>query len=230
MKTEIIVTLDGSHTLFVPELNEHYHSVYGALSESTHVFIEAGLKYLYRQGIKTLRILEVGMGTGLNVLLSSMAAKEVNCQVHYTALEPYPMDVCQLGRLNFPLLFEDTEVALKLFKGIHSSPFEETVLLERNFTLVKRQLGIEFLPLIPEKEFNLVYYDAFAPKVHPHLWTESIFRSIYASLAPGGVLITYSSKGTVKQALRQAGFQVKRLTGPPGKHHMVRAQRIVNPS
>ena len=72
MQRIIEQTEDGSATLFVPELNEHYHSVKGARTESLHIFIDMGLK-----AVSTThpQVLEIGFGTGLNALLTLEAAE-----------------------------------------------------------------------------------------------------------------------------------------------------------
>ena len=78
-------TDDGSATLFVPELNEHYHSTKGARTESQHIFIDMGLK---ASPAATPRVLEIGFGTGLNAWLTLEEAERSRRNIHYTGISP----------------------------------------------------------------------------------------------------------------------------------------------
>lgn len=220
MKTELRKTEDGSHTLFVPELSEHYHSTHGAIQESMHVFINAGLHY-FPPAASPINILEIGFGTGLNALLTILHSK--NREVFYTAIEAFPVENSMVKKLNYPALI-NAEDAESSFDTIHTMPWNTKVRMNEYFTLEKLHAKIQDVVLITDF-YDLVYFDAFAPDVQAELWTASIFEKIFSSLEKGGVVLTYSSKGIVKQNLRNAGFVVERLPGPPGKRHMVRASR-----
>ncbi len=217
---EIRKTDDGSHTLFIPGLNEHYHSSYGAVQESMHVFIDAGLNFLSDQKTK-INILEVGFGTGLNALLTLLHS--TNKIIFYHGIEAFPVSKEITGQLDYPGFLKDKN-AILFFDKIHRVKWNEDMSITEKFTLRKEQAKIEEISLEREK-YDLVYFDAFAPEVQPELWTEDIFRKLFDATKSGGVLVTYSSKGLVKQNLRTSGFEVKRLPGPPGKRHIVRAER-----
>lgn len=218
---EIRKTGDGSHTLFVPELNEHYHSAFGAMQESMHVFITEGLNFLDDK--KDLSILEAGFGTGLNAWLSALQAGDRIIKYH--GVEAYPLEKKVTGQLNYPELMADAEKQ-SLFHQLHEAAWNHEIQITENFILTKTQAKLQDAEL-PEANYDLVYFDAFAPDVQPELWTQEIFEKIYSAMKPGGILVTYSSKGLVKQNLRAAGFTVKRLPGPPGKKHMVRAEKAL---
>lgn len=211
-KVEPQATPDGSTTLFVPELDEHYHSVYGAATESMHVFINSGLKYIDSENIN---ILEIGLGTGLNLMLTALN-KDDNQKIFYHAVEKYPlsMEICNA-------LHCQIEGGESLLATIHSAPWNESFALTTSLELLKSHSDIHDIDL--KRQYNLVYFDAFAPDKQPDMWSEDVFEKIYSALMPGGILVTYCSKGVVKQALRSVGFIVKRLEGPPHKHHMLRA-------
>ena len=211
------MTDDGSPTLFVPELNECYHSTRGAVRESLHVFIDAGLREVgSRQsavGSRGLRVLEVGFGTGLNALLTLLYAEEHKTTIYYEALEKYPLSEEEAAMLNYP---DKDKLA-----ALHACAWEKQVQLTTGFTLYKRRIDV--LDYKPEQVFDLIYFDAFAPTVQPDLWSGELFAKLRASISSGGILVTYSAKGTVKSALRAAGFTVERLPGAAGKRHMIRA-------
>lgn len=210
----IVVTSDGSHTLYNQELDEHYHSVHGAIRESQHVFIEAGLNALPEPG--HIHLLEVGLGTGLNAVLTALSDKNVT----YTALEAYPLEKTLLDELNYPALL-GTEQAGDLFNKLHAAPWKERAIITPSFQLQKLKTTVQETNF--DKEFNLVYFDAFAPTVQPELWTKEIFDKMFNALKPGGILVTYCAKGEVKRNMKAAGFKVEALQGPPGKREMTRA-------
>ncbi len=216
MQLQIIRTSDNSHTIFVPELNEHYHSVHGAVQESEIVFLKNGFDVIKKQKI---RILEVGFGTGLNALLTWKRALERNSFVEYVSIEKYPISTELALQLNYS---ENIGTESVVFETLHSSAWHSPTLLDSNFEL--RKIETDLVDFQPNTNyFDLIYFDAFAPEKQPHLWTSEIFKKLFESLISGGILCTYSSKGIVKQALRDAAFNVKRLAGPPGKRHVIQA-------
>ena len=219
MNPEIIITDDGSHTLFVPELKEHYHSTFGAIQESRHVFIEAGLKQII-PGHTHVKILEVGFGTGLNAFLSLIEAEKSEKTFHYTSIDPFPLTHDITSQLNYSEL-SGIETS-SLFKKIHDVEWDRENEITDHFFLHKIQNRIEKTGL-EDSSFDLVFFDAFGPDVQPELWTEEIFRKIFLSLKRGGILVTYSVKGSVRRALKNSGFSVKKIPGPAGKREMTRA-------
>lgn len=218
MKKEIISTADGSHTLSIPEMDVTYHSRHGALQESMHVFIEAGWRYLvHQQAIPSVNLFEMGFGTGLNAFLTAMEAESHQRNVHYTAVEPYPLSTGEAGLLNYSQLLGHEE----LFLSLHRSSWNEDVKISDYFTL--RKVHNDLSRFSAGRLFDLVYYDAFAPAAQPELWTVEIFQRLFAMLGSPGILVTYCAKGAVRRAMTAAGFTVTRLTGPKGKREMLRA-------
>ncbi|MFY9144358.1 MAG: tRNA (5-methylaminomethyl-2-thiouridine)(34)-methyltransferase MnmD [Bacteroidales bacterium] len=224
-KSQILkITADGSHTLFVPSLNEHYHSVFGALQESMHVFINTGYREVSKKREK-INLLEIGFGTGLNALLTILNKNEN--EITYWAIEAYPLDESLISKLNYPEITNNS-LDKEIFSQLHNANWNQITEIIQGFYLYKIDSEIQSLNL-PENHFHLVYFDAFAPEIQPELWTETIFLKIFHSLIPGGILVTYSSKGIVKQNLRQAGFLVERLKGAYGKRHILKAEKpIIN--
>jgi len=220
MKTELIITGDGSNTLFIPDLNEHYHSTFGAITESGVVFIDAGLKQVLRN-LSEINLLEIGFGTGLNALLSFLEA--TGKTIHYTTIEAFPLDQNIIDALNFSD-FLTIENAGMVFNSIHQAPWENEHSISDHFFITKINSKIEEVAL-PESHFDLVYFDAFGPEVQPELWTEEIFIKIGNSMKKGGILTTYSAKGQIRRNLKSAGFDVEKLPGPPGKRHITRATK-----
>lgn len=213
-------TADGSYTLFVPELNEHYHSTNGALQESELVFIHNGLHHL-PPCIKEINLLEVGFGTGLNALLTIIEAKKQKRRINYVAIEPYPVEIEIIEKLNYAEIIGSTE-AEGYFKKLHSAGWSYPSFLSDYFIISKIQAALDQI-VLRDTQFNLVYFDAFGPEVQPELWTEEIFAKLYACMVTNGILVTYSCKGTVKRALKAAGFTIEKLPGPAGKREVLRA-------
>lgn len=220
-KVKLIETEDGSHSLYVPELNETYHSFHGACHESRHVFINQGLRYWCRQYPgKPVAILEVGFGTGLNVLLTAMEMAHIKQPVSMTTLEPNPLPAEIIAQLNYGKL---TGNQTGLFQGIHTAPWEQPVPVVAGFTLTKLSQKLE--DFTGEASFDVIYFDAFAPGKQPGLWTFDVLQKVYNRLHTNGILITYCAKGQFKRDLKAIGFEVDTLQGPPGKKEMVRATR-----
>lgn len=215
-------TADGSFTLYVPELDEHYHSVKGALTESQHIFIDMGLKHSM---VIEPRILEIGLGTGLNCFLTLMTAEETQRKVHYTGIERFPLDIETISQLNYPSIIgkgheED-------YLAIHQAPWQEDTVLSPWFTLHK--IEGDFTHYTFNKGYDIIYFDAFAPEKQPEMWEQSLFDSLYQVLNEGGILTTYCAKGVVRRMLQAAGFVVERLAGPPGgKREILRATKPIS--
>lgn len=222
---QLIATKDGSHSLINLHLDETYHSRHGAVQESMHVFIKNGLQHWVAQHAdQDVAILEVGMGTGLNVLLTLQEALTSDRIFHYTTLEPFPVASEIIEQLNYPEFVEDTRLH-QLFLEIHTSPWEQDVALLKNFMFKKLQNTVQEATLQPTA-FDVIYFDAFAPNKQPDLWTYEMLKKVTSLLKPTGVWVTYAAKGQMKRDLKNLHFQVETLPGPPGKAEMVRAKNI----
>jgi len=226
MKREIITTKDGSSTIRLAESGESYHSVYGAMAESRHIFIKNGLRYLLSIQNKNapVKILEIGLGTGLNLLLTAAEIiGEKESKIDYTAIELFPVTPEEIATLNYSKIIDNPELSY-LFSDIHSSQWGADVELLQNLTFKKLNIDIASLPESEDigSDFNLVYFDAFSPNIQPELWSRQIFSAIRNMMSENAVIITYSSRGSVKTAMREAGFTITRLKGPEGKRHIVR--------
>lgn len=219
MHTEIKKTKDGSLTLYVPELDEHYHSIHGAVQESMHVFIRAGLGKAERNNIN---LYEVGFGTGLNALLTLISKKPGIC-INYYAVEKYPLHWNEVARLGYDRFLSLTKQDRDLFRKMHEVGWDERALIAATFSLHK--IHGDLLSDSLTNNTDLIYFDAFAPEAQPELWSEGVFTKLFSRLNPGGLLVTYCAKGEVRRRMVRAGFLVERLAGPPGKREMLRAQK-----
>ncbi|MBS1630688.1 MAG: tRNA (5-methylaminomethyl-2-thiouridine)(34)-methyltransferase MnmD [Bacteroidetes bacterium] len=207
---------DGTHTIEIASAGLTYHSRYGAIQESQHVFIESGLRIAIQAGTP-LRILEIGFGTGLNAFLSAIETIEQGPKLHYHALEAFPLEPELYRALNYPDMLGHPE----LFQALHDAAWEQEVSLHEHFLLEKHQ--IDFLKFRPTKRYQLIFFDAFAPEIQPELWTQDFFETLGCLMMPGGILTTYCSKGCVRRAMQAAGWAVTKIPGPPGKREIVRA-------
>jgi tRNA U34 5-methylaminomethyl-2-thiouridine-forming methyltransferase MnmC len=211
------LTEDGSHTLYLPEIDEHYHSVHGAIQESRHVFIKAGFEACEAQ---QPCIFEVGFGTGLNVLLTAIEAEKRRRKVRYTSVELYPLVLEQALMLNYGKILGEE----MLLANLHQAAWNASVALSDWLSLHKIEADFASMPM-GENEYDLIYFDAFAPNKQADLWQQEIFDRLFRSLRPDGIFVTYCAKGVVRRMLQASGFVVERLPGPPGKHEMLRGRR-----
>lgn len=225
MQTQITITEDGSHSLFVPQLNEHYHSTHGAIQESRHVYIEAGLG---ASAPKLINVLEIGFGTGLNAFLTLFESEKTDLKVVYFSLELYPLSIDKAKQLNYPEHISETNKA-PLFLKLHIAEWNKPVEITPNFTLHK--IGTDFSKpnnLVTPVQFDVIYFDAFAPEKQPEMWTQQIFDKLYTLSNQNAIITTYCAKGVVRRMLQSAGFTVERLPGPPGKREILRGRKLIN--
>lgn len=214
MKVSHLSTLDGSSTLFSEEHQDTFHSRNGAWQESEHIFIKSGLLFLKNKS--SLRILEMGFGTGLNVLLTFIHGRDVDIEL--TTIEKNPLDGEIVSHLSFPQMnTNDRDV----FQCIHDSPWNQKVQISEKFVLIKEHVALE--DFRSDKKFDLIYFDAFSPKVQPELWSLEVFQYLKQICSSGAVLVTYSSSGFVRRNLEMAGFSVEKIPGPQGKREIIRA-------
>jgi tRNA U34 5-methylaminomethyl-2-thiouridine-forming methyltransferase MnmC len=226
LKRKIITTSDGSKTIQIEDWNEQYHSVHGAIQEAEHVFIQHGFLFYSDRVLnainKTIDILEIGFGTGLNAYLTLIRTEDRKQNVNYKGVEGFPVMIEEIKQLNYTEL---TSYAFSdAFMKMHSIPWNARYAISDHFILEKQHKLFDEIQ--GHEDFDLIYFDAFGARVQPELWTEKIFGITYKVLRPGGVLVTYSAKGSVRRAMEAVGFKVERLPGPPGKREMLRARKI----
>jgi tRNA U34 5-methylaminomethyl-2-thiouridine-forming methyltransferase MnmC len=217
---EIRVTGDGSKTIFLPELNETYHSSNGAVQESRHIFIQNGLDLVVNKG--NIRILEVGFGTGLNALLSASWAEKNNQPIQYIGIEakPLPPELC--FQLDYPRHIG--QHADKIYDELIRCDWEIDNQLTTHFSIQKREMKIQ--DFVAFEPMDLIYFDAFGPRVQAEMWDITILDKMFQSLNSGGSLVTYCAQGQFKRDLKAVGFSLESLPGPPGKREMTRATKI----
>ena len=212
MQRNLIITDDGSSSIYVEKLGEHYHSHFGARQESEHIFINSALKQVDKSEIN---ILEYGFGTGLNALLSLEYTMNNGININYTSIEKYPVTSEEYLKLNFG-------VKENLFLKLHETEWGISNIINDNFSIHK--VNLDFREFNSKNMmFDVVFFDAFAPDVQPYLWSEEIFRFIYSAMNIGGVLTTYTVKGSIRRLLKSVGFDVEKIPGPPGKREITRA-------
>lgn len=217
---QIVLTADGSNTIYNPQVGENYHSTYGALQESLHVFVNAGLKYfLEANNLKQASILEVGFGTGLNFLLSADFCDKNQIILNYTGIEAYPLTnqmIIQTGYEQYVPL------------SIWNSFIEQYIAALDNPTTIAPgcTLQIEVNKLLnfgSNQKYDIIYFDAFAAAHQPEMWSEEAITHTIKFLKPGGIFVTYAITGNLKRMLKSLGLIVQKVPGAAGKREMLRA-------
>jgi len=220
MTNKLVITNDGSHSIFNPEVNETYHSKHGAIVEAEYVFIKNGLLAEYK---KQFNILEVGFGTGLNALLTAQKAEQKKITINYHGIELYPVPKESYIQLNFTeLIGEEKSKSLQL----HECEWEKEHVINNFFKLTKNKIALE--NYTSKTKFDIIYFDAFSPEKQPELWTAEVFQNMYDLLKEDGFLVTYCAKGVVKRTMKAVGFEIIVLDGPPGKRQMTRANKTTS--
>jgi tRNA U34 5-methylaminomethyl-2-thiouridine-forming methyltransferase MnmC len=222
MERKMFLTEDGSHSISIPGQEVSYHSKYGAIQESNHVFIQSGL--IAQLSVHAeLVIFEMGFGTGLNALLTLIESEKEKKKIYYRAIEAFPLESSFVGRINYCSWLKRPDLQ-SVFYQFHDCEWEKDIAITPHFTLYK--IKTDFIEYTPDESVNIIYYDAFAPVAQPELWTAAVFMKLFSMLLPGGILLTYCSKGAVQRAMKAAGFTVEKLPGPPHKREIIRARKI----
>jgi tRNA U34 5-methylaminomethyl-2-thiouridine-forming methyltransferase MnmC len=220
MTNKLVITNDGSHSIFNPEVNETYHSKHGAIVEAEYVFIKNGL---LAENKKQFNILEVGFGTGLNALLTAQKAQQKKITINYHGIELYPVPKESYSQLNFTeLIGEKNSKLLQL----HECEWEKEHVINNFFKLTKNEITLENYS--SKTKFDIIYFDAFSPEKQQELWTTEVFQNMYNLLNKDGFLVTYCAKGSVKRTMKAVGFEIIVLDGPPGKRQMTRANKTTS--
>jgi tRNA U34 5-methylaminomethyl-2-thiouridine-forming methyltransferase MnmC len=218
---EVVVTADGSQTLQLADSEVTYHSKYGAISESEHVYIGAGLQPFV--GVEEpIRVFEMGFGTGLNAFLCYLEAKQTKIKIEYEGIEAYPLTKEDYRKLTFAHALRKSELH-ESFQMMHQAPWNKTIRIGQFFSMIKHNGKLE--EFTTSRLFHVVFFDAFAPAAQPELWSEEMFQKMHDLLYPNGILTTYCSKGEVRRNLEKVGFMIEKLPGPRGKREMIRAHK-----
>ena len=218
MKIEVQTTADGSATLYRPDLDEHYHSVKGALTEGRHIFINCGLLHHPKDSVK---VLEIGFGTGLNAILTAL---ETSKTVEFNTLELYPLSPEIIEQANYAAILPPE--AAPLYKAIHAAEWNTLTRISDNFSINKILCDFTSSDTEIPQGIDVVYFDAFAPEKQPEMWNAEVLQRVYNAMNPGGILTTYCAKGEIRRRLQSVGFTVERLPGPPnGKREILRATK-----
>jgi len=229
---QLITTEDGSHSLWMPGLQEAYHSTHGAIQEAQHVFIRHGLlHWLNNEAKSSIRILEVGLGTGLNALLTYLASLTKQVQVAYTGLEPFPIPHRYVQSFNYAtqlaqqassgVTYKELQVA---FEKLHRGTTIAASRIADHFLLDKSNHSLQAFSA-PPNTFDMIYFDAFSPNKQPTMWSMNVLQKVYQMTKHRGIIVTYCAQGKLKRSLKQLGMHVETLPGPPGKKEMIRARK-----
>jgi tRNA U34 5-methylaminomethyl-2-thiouridine-forming methyltransferase MnmC len=229
---QLIVTENGSHSLWSSKLQEAYHSTHGAIQEAKHIFIHHGLlHWLNEEAKSSVNILEVGLGTGLNALLTYLVSPPRHIQIAYTGLEPYPVPhkyvqsinyTAQLTpSTNYSITGKDLQVG---FQRLHQNTKAASLRIADHFLLKKHQCTLQAFSA-PPNTFDIVYFDAFSPHKQPTMWTKEILQKVYQMMRYRGIMVTYCAQGKLRRCLQQLGMHVETLPGPPGKKEMTRTRK-----
>ncbi|HLP64871.1 tRNA (5-methylaminomethyl-2-thiouridine)(34)-methyltransferase MnmD [Flavobacterium sp.] len=220
MKQTLFITNDGSTSIRLDELDETYHSKHGAIQEAYHVFIKNGLSLFEGRSVS---VLEIGFGTGLNALITLKEAQNLKQTIDYVGIEAHPVSFDMIMQMNYVQQLDQDNLKSS-FELMHHSDWQKRIAITPNFSLIKEKKL--FQEINNENQFDLIYFDAFGFRVQPELWSVEIFQKMYKALKKDGVLVTYACRTSIKNAMKECGFTVEKLPGAPGKREMLRAFKI----
>ncbi len=220
---EVFITKDSSPTLLSHDFGIHYHSVNGALTETQIVFINAGLMFQIENGLKEIRILEYGFGTGLNIIETICAVSDIDVTIHIHTIEAFPvhLDIIE----SYITALNVSEKQKKILLQLHQCPWGDEIQIADNVRFTKYHTNFEVFE--SALLFDLIYFDCFAPESQPQFWEVPFLTKVHAIMQNNGVLTTYCAKGSFKRNLKDVGFKIQALPGPPGKREMTRAEKLI---
>jgi tRNA U34 5-methylaminomethyl-2-thiouridine-forming methyltransferase MnmC len=216
----VVFTMDGSHSLWSSKFKEEYHSSRGAIIETEHTYINMGLRPKLESGKPSIRIFELSLGTGLTAIMTALAADKTT--IRYDTIEPYPLPKNVLAGLNYTQYLHNSN---ELFKAIHDVEWGKEMAISDTFFISKYKAGIESFALEPN-HYDVIYMDAFSPKIQPDVWSESVMNKLYLGLVPGGHIVTYCAAGFVRRYFESLGGKAERLRGANGKREMLRITKM----
>lgn len=214
---QLVSTEDGSNSIINTQIGEQYHSKHGALQESQHVFVTAGLAFAHENfPSQAIHVLEVGFGTGLNYLNSLTYAKSKDFTLQYTGIEAFPLPLEWVEKTEYshfitPELWNDF---LMQYQNSDMQTHEKNGL-----ELAK----CELLAFETHQKYHVLYYDAFSAHAQPEMWEEEAIAHACSFLLPKGIFVTYAITGNLKRMLKSLGFEIQKLPGAKGKREMLRA-------
>ncbi len=224
---EIVKTADGSNTIYNADVGENYHSKHGALQESRHVFVNSGLCYFLDAKQAThgspVSILEVGFGTGLNFLLSADLCTEKGIALDYVGIEAYPLSLAMISQTGYDQYVSEElwHKFISNYQELFTSPIELNPYCKLQIARCKLS------DFHSEKQYDIIYFDAFASARQPEMWDEAAIGHTLQFLKSGGIFVTYAITGNLKRALKALGCKVEKAPGAPGKREMLRAVKLV---
>ncbi len=225
--TTLHLTHDGSATLYSGRYAQTFASERGALSEAEHVYlVGSGVEQRLSEG-HSVRVLEVGFGTGLNFFVTAAACrKNPAARLEYTALEHTLLDAATVQQLAYGNLLRSEVVEQYLvWRDVRESD-EGT--FETEQVRLNLLLGEATAQTLPVRTFYAVYHDAFSPEVNSELWTEPFLAALVSALKPGGTLVSYCVQGAVRRRLQALGLTVAKRPGPVGgKREVLFARRPI---
>jgi len=218
-RLEIKRTADGSNTIFLPDLNENYHSFHGAIQEANHVFIKNGLDQF--TSTSEISIFELGFGTGLNALLTCMWAEKNKVKIEYVSIEAFPVPINICKKMDYPVHLDPSSP--EAYSKLLEAEWEQLIPISTHFSIRKINSAIQ--EWTNNQKFDLIYFDAFGPRAQSEMWELPILEKMFNTLEDNGILVTYCAQGQFRRNLKYLGFNVESLPGPPGKREMTRAHK-----
>lgn len=220
---DLLLSEDGSSTLYNHRFGDSYHSIHGAIDESMLVYLKNGFENSLQTFHTHIHVFELGFGTGLNALLTILEALKNNIHLRYESIEAYPITNSEVEKLNYPERILHP-LAKEIFEKLHNSPWNIEQELFPKIKILKREIKLEEMPAL-NPEFHVIYYDAFGASKQPEMWTVEMIEKIAKGIVKNGIFVTYSTNGQLKRTLKNLNFKIEKLPGPKGKREVLKATK-----
>ena len=217
------INLEGE-TPFSYTFNDIYYSPDDGISESEHVFIDGSdlvKRIVSLSAGETLTLVELGLGTGLNCLLTAQAwlqHRPPGTRLRYIAIDAFPMRKPMLQTLNarWTSLSGLTETLIKRWPAPLPGCHRRTEVFQDfsiDFWWEDAASALGDLASHGRRWVDIWYLDGFSPKTNAAMWSDTVFKAMQQLSRDDSVIASFTASGDIRRRLDNAGFSISKRPG-----------------